>query len=75
MLFGVYVDVKNSDMTFVWFKPDRRTVGGANKYFNEYSRKSNFTDAMNRPLLVVDGFPTGLEMKNLNPNDVGQLLF
>lgn len=37
--------------------------------------KSSFTDAMARPLLVVDGFPTDLEMKNLNPNDVESITF
>ena len=30
---------------------------------------------MARPLLVVDGFPTDLEMKNLNPNDVESITF
>ena len=35
----------------------------------------SFTDAMARPLLVVDGFPTDLEMKNLNPNDVESITF
>lgn len=28
-----------------------------------------------RPLLVVDGFPTDMEMKNINPNDVESITF
>ena len=28
-----------------------------------------------RPLLVVDGFPTDMEMKNINPSDVESITF
>lgn len=73
---GVYVDIKNSDMTFLY--GSNRTDGQLEEQNNismNIRGKSSFTDAMARPLLVVDGFPTDLEMKNLNPNDVESITF
>ena len=73
---GVYVDVKNSDMTFLY--GSNRTDGQLEEQTNismNTRGRSSFTDAMSRPLLVVDGFPTDLEMKNLNPNDVESITF
>lgn len=73
---GVYVDIKNSDMTFLY--GSNRQDGQLEEQNNismNIRGKSSFSDAMSRPLLVIDGFPTDLEMKNLNPNDVESITF
>lgn len=73
---GVYVDIKNSDMTFLY--GSNRTDGQLEEQNNismNIRGKSSFTDAMARPLLVIDGFPTDMEMKSLNPNDVESITF
>ena len=73
---GVYVDVKKSDMTFLYGsnRQDGQLEEQSNISMN-IRGKSSFSDAMTRPLLVVDGFPTDLELKNLNPNDVESITF
>ena len=70
------MDIKDSDTTFLY--GSNRTDGQLEEQNNismNIRGKSSFTDAMARPLLVVDGFPTDLEMKNLNPNDVESITF
>ena len=73
---GVYVDIKNSDMTFLY--GSNRSDGQLEEQNNismNIRGRSSFSDAMARPLLVVDGFPTDMELKGLNPNDVESITF
>lgn len=74
---GVYVDIKNSDMTFLY--GSNRSDGQldeANNISMNIRGKSSLNSVINsRPLMVVDGFPTDMELKNLNPNDVESITF
>lgn len=72
---GVYVDIKNSDNTFLY-------GGTRNDGYQEEQNNIAMTirgkstyQGITRPLLVVDGFPTELEMKNLNPSDIASITF
>ena len=72
---GVYVDVKNSDMTFLYGSD--RTDGYVDEQTNISMNIRGKSSLLNttRPLLVVDGFPTDMEMKNINPSDVESITF
>ena len=74
---GVYVNIRNSDMTFL-YGSDRADgyQDEANNVSMNIRGKSSLTGTINsRPLIVVDGFPTDFELKSLNPSDIASITF
>lgn len=79
MVPGLQMQLTAGDNSFVYDNvtpapaSDTRTIG-ANNY--SYNMRGNTTlKSESTPLIVVDGFPTEMDMKNLNPNDIEQITF
>jgi TonB-linked SusC/RagA family outer membrane protein len=76
---GLQMKITSGDNSFVYdnFTPalssNTRTIGA-----NDYGVTIRGTSTINSekmPLIVVDGFPTELDLKTFNPNDIAQITF
>jgi len=79
MVPGLQMQITAGDNSFVYDNvtpapsSNTRTIG-ANNY--NYNIRGNTTISSEKsPLVVVDGFPTEFDLKNLNPNDIEQITF
>lgn len=76
---GLQMKIMSGDNSFVYdnFTPaassNTRTIG-ANDY-NLNIRGTSTISSERTPLVVVDGFPTELDLKTFNPNDIAQITF
>lgn len=76
---GLQLQVTAGDNSFVYdnvtpaINSNTRTIGR-----NDYGvniRGTTTLQSEKSPLVVIDGFPTEMDMKNLNPNDIEQITF
>lgn len=76
---GLQMKITSGDNSFVYDNvtpapsSNTRTIG-ANDY-NLNIRGTSTIRSEKTPLVVVDGFPTELDMKTFNPNDIAQITF
>ncbi|SFE41511.1 TonB-linked outer membrane protein, SusC/RagA family [Chitinophaga sp. CF118] len=76
---GLQMQITSGDNSFVYDNntpapsSNTRTIGRNDYNFN--IRGTSTINSEKSPLIVVDGFPTELDMKTLNPNDIAQITF
>ena len=70
---GLQVDILESDNTFVYSNLLGETEG--NTSYNFRIRGQSTYQANDNPLLVIDGVPSELDIKNLNSNDIEKITF
>jgi len=79
MVPGLQMQLTAGDNSFVYDNvtpaaaSNTRTIGMNNYNYN--IRGTTTLQSETSPLIVVDGFPTEFDMKNLNPNDIEQITF
>ena len=70
---GLQVDILESDNTFVYSNLLGETEG--NTSYNFRIRGQSTYQANDNPLLVIDGVPSELDIKNLNSDDIEKITF
>ncbi|WP_417885552.1 SusC/RagA family TonB-linked outer membrane protein [Zunongwangia sp.] len=70
---GLQIDLLASDNTFVYGNQFGETEG--NTSYKYRIRGQSTYKANDKPLLVIDGVPSELDIKNLNSNDIEKITF
>ena len=70
---GLQIDLLASDNTFVYGNQFGETEG--NTSYKYRIRGQSTYQANDKPLLVIDGVPSELDIKNLNSNDIEKITF
>lgn len=73
---GVLLNLTESDNTFVYGNLNGAVQGnGSYDIAIRGASSLNNNDVNKKPLVVIDGFPTELDMRTINPADVEQITF
>ncbi|WBL26572.1 SusC/RagA family TonB-linked outer membrane protein [Zunongwangia sp. HGR-M22] len=70
---GLQIEILESDNTFVYDNLEREQEG--NTSYNFQIRGQSTIDGNTSPLIVIDGAPTELDIKNINSADVENITF
>ncbi|MFD2827224.1 SusC/RagA family TonB-linked outer membrane protein [Leeuwenhoekiella polynyae] len=70
---GLQIDILESDNTFVYSNLVGETEG--NTSYKYRIRGQSTYQGNDKPLLVIDGVPSELDIKNLNSNDIEKITF
>ncbi|MDJ1492170.1 SusC/RagA family TonB-linked outer membrane protein [Cytophagaceae bacterium DM2B3-1] len=73
---GLLLNIGESDNSFLYTTTSNKLYTGvenANTSLSMALRGRNTINSNQAPLLVIDGFPSQLDIRNLNPNDIEQI--